>query len=430
VHLYRMTHRSRRRRHLSWLLLVVAHASCMDGAPSTGEARHVLEELSETSQVVTWTCTASPCPWGDSLANPAIAWPTSAEPTATRLGYTASPAPYLSADQANGATVSITSGTASLYAGVLVVDSHRLLATLSAGQLYQVTGLASDEVLSVQSSAAFQYQVTPAPAPDPDVAALNSQTATWTCTDSPCPWGTTLTGHALAWAADAGAISKRLGYTVSPAIYLPASRANGTAIAIVTGQVGVYAGRPHDSVHRQIASLSAGQSFEVSGLSSGEVLSVQSDAPFSYRVQLCDPTDPTTGEDVVHAIAASWVCNIPACSGDPWTGAVINWPDWAAYPDNARAGFQSRSVFASDNTPLFPYMGRWAEGCEVTDVSGPVLIIEWQRGTDVWRETLLQPGQSHTIHLVPPEDGAMIETLDAVSSFSVSLKHCTPQALP
>jgi len=24
----------------------------------------------------------------------------------------------------------------------------------------------------------------------------------------------------------------------------------------------------------------------------------------------------------------------------------------------------------------------------------------------------------------------MIETLDAVSSFSVSLKHCTPQALP
>jgi len=156
---------------------------------------------------------------------------------------------------------------------------------------------------------------------------------------------------------------------------------------------------------------------------------VQSDAPFSYRVQLRD-TDPTTGDDVVHAIAASWVCNVPTCSGAPWTGAVINWPDWAAYPDNARAGFQSRSVFASDGTPLFPYMGRWAEGCEVTDVSGPVLIIEWQRGTDVWRETLLQPGQSHTIHLVPPEDGAMIETLDAVSSFSVSLKHCTPQALP
>ena len=58
---------------------------------------------------------------------------------------------------------------------------------------------------------------------------------------------------------------------------------------------------------------------------------------------------------------------------------------------------------------LYPYMGSWATGCQVTAVSGIALIIEWQRGTDVWRRTYLQPGQSHIIASISPEDGAMIE---------------------
>jgi hypothetical protein len=74
-------------------------------------------------------------------------------------------------------------------------------------------------------------------------------------------------------------------------------------------------------------------------------------------------------------------------------------------------------------------MGAWAQGCEVTGESGTVLIIEWQRGTDVWRETWLQPGQSHVIDLVPPEDGAMIETYDGSPGFSASLRNCTPQPI-
>jgi hypothetical protein len=62
-------------------------------------------------------------------------------------------------------------------------------------------------------------------------------------------------------------------------------------------------------------------------------------------------------------------------------------------------------------------------------VSGTVLIIEWQRGTDSWRETWLEPGQSHVIDLVAPEDGAMIETFEGSPGFSAALSHCTPQPI-
>ena len=75
-------------------------------------------------------------------------------------------------------------------------------------------------------------------------------------------------------------------------------------------------------------------------------------------------------------------------------------------------------------------MGAWADGCEVTAVSGLVLIIEWERGTDQWRETYLDPGESHVIDLVSPEDGAMIETAEGWPAFSITLRNCTPQPLP
>lgn len=110
-------------------------------------------------------------------------------------------------------------------------------------------------------------------------------------------------------------------------------------------------------------------------------------------------------------------------------GAVIPWPSWAAHQDNARAGYNSRAVFSDSGEPLYPYMGRWAEGCQVTVVSGTVLIIEWKRGTDEWRETRLEPGQQYVIHLVPPEDGAMIESPEGVTDFSVTLQNCKPKPL-
>ena len=75
-------------------------------------------------------------------------------------------------------------------------------------------------------------------------------------------------------------------------------------------------------------------------------------------------------------------------------------------------------------------MGSWANGCKVTAQSGIVLIIEWQRGSEAWRETWLNPGETHVIQLTSPENGAMIESYDNAPQFSVTLQNCTPQPLP
>jgi hypothetical protein len=460
------------------MFCAAAQTGCepQSGEPVSGSVRRYLGDTAGQSELGTWTCTASPCPWGESLSNPVLAWPAFAEPVATRLGYTVSPAAYLPAGSANGVTLSIELGTASVYAGEPLAPSHQLLATLSAGESYQVSGLQVGEVLSVQSDVDFDYHVTP-PAPGdppdagmppdatvppdagtppdstvppdagtppdstvpPDAATPSdpgtaSQTVTWTCTDSPCPWGDSLSGQALVWPAAAQAIDTRLGYTVSAGVYLPAGSANGADISIETGDASAYAGLPGADSHRLLATVTAGQTFRVAGLASGEVLSVQADAEFTYHATLPSPGDPGDDPggphgDVIVSTQALWRCNSADCSGDDWTGAVIPWPAWAAHQNNARSGNQSRSVFSPDGTPLYPYMGAWAQGCEVTAESGTVLIIEWQRGTDVWRETWLTPRQSHVINLVPPENGAMIETYDGSPGFSVSLRNCTPQPI-
>ncbi|MBE7554334.1 MAG: hypothetical protein HS126_25045 [Anaerolineales bacterium] len=78
-------------------------------------------------------------------------WPASLGPLTNRLGYTASAGIYLPASAASGMTVSITSGTVTMYAGLPDAASHRVLATLSSGQSHLITGLAAGEVVSVQS---------------------------------------------------------------------------------------------------------------------------------------------------------------------------------------------------------------------------------------------------------------------------------------
>jgi hypothetical protein len=108
-------------------------------------------------------------------------------------------------------------------------------------------------------------------------------------------------------------------------------------------------------------------------------------------------------------------------------GAVISWPEWSAYPNNSRPGSSSRTVYTEAGDILHPYMGAWADGCEVTAQSGQVLIIEWQRGTNVWTEIWLSPGQTHTISLTGLQDGAMIEAEDYSPGFSVVLDNCNPE---
>jgi hypothetical protein len=276
---------------------------------------------------------------------------------------------------------------------------------------------------------------TPHVAPPPR-APTESQSVTWTCAASLCPWGAPLTGHAAVWPAAVRASDTRLGYTVSAGIYLAAARANGIILAIDTGTARAYAGRPGVTEHRLLAKIEAGHTLHVEHLGDGEVLSLQADTPFTYRTNpglpsTTEPAAPGPGREVIQATRALWRCNAPDCTGSDWTGAVIAWPAWAAHQGNGRrAGDQSRSVFSTDGAPLYPYMGSWAHGCTVTGESGTVQIIEWQRGADAWRSTWLQPGQSHVIRLVSPEDGAMIETYEGSPGFSVSLTNCTPQRIP
>jgi hypothetical protein len=460
-----------------WTLCMVAHAGCdrRSSGLHVGVVRSNLDALSGESQMATWTCTGDPCPWGDELGNPALAWPAEAQPVGARLGYTVSPAVYLPASSANGLTVTIDSGNVRVYAGEPQESSHHRLALLSDGESFDVSGLGPDEVLSVQSDDPFTYHVAPTepgdpgdqpdagtpdagtgdagtpdagdpdapPPPDasvdarvpPDGPASASQAITWTCTGRQCPFGPTLSGQALVWQVERGAITTHLGYTASETVYLFGSRANGADLWIDTGTADLIAGLPGDVWPRTLATLHAGDAFHVSGLGNAEVLSVQSDQPFTYRISLPPasdpPGDPSSGGpgDVMQAPPALWRCNVPDCWSDDWTGAAIAWPSWAAYPSNARPGNLSRSVFAWDDTPLYPYMGPWADGCEITGESGIARVIEWQRGTDQWRDTWLYPGQTHVIRLVPPEDGALIEGYDASPGFSVSVRNCTPQPL-
>jgi len=452
----------------------------------------------DTSQLVTWSCSGSPCPWGTTLTDHAIVWPTALGAITNRLGYTTSAGIYLPANAATGLTVTITAGSATVYAGRPDASSHYPLAFLSTGQSYIIPELALEEVASVQSGSEFSYSLTAAPAPTPtpppatatatplptitspptatpttctdpdacDPGTDNSQLITWSCSSSPCPWGTTLTDQALVWPEALGATNSRLGYTTSAGIYLPANTATGLRITITSGSATIYAGQPNAGSHYPLAALATGQSHVLTGLAPGEVVSVQSSAEFAYEFTwqsaatatptATDPTlTPTTETSTptavpteatptativactdpsacnpVSSIDAHWRCNIPNCAAPDWVGSVINWPSWAAYASNARSGSNSRTVYSIDGEILYPYMGAWADGCQITVVSGTALIIEWKRGTDVWRQTPLSPGETYTISLTAPEDGAMIETFDYYPPFSVVLENCTPEEVP
>ena len=514
--------------------------------PSSGAAT-----TTGSSVVTTWTCVGSPCPWGPTDSGHALAWPASMGPVSQRLGYTAAPAPYLPAAAAAGLTITVTSGSATVYAGAPQAASHSPVTTISAGQSYTVSGLATDAVISVQSPSAFGYSVTTATAPTTTTTVAATTTTTraptttttlaatttttrapttttragtttttrapttttvagtttttrapttttvagtttttraptttttaaptttttvaptpasaqwtvWTCTSSPCPWGSSDAGYALAWPSSLGPINQRLGYVTSPAVYLPSPAANAVTITLTSGSATVYVGAPQASSHTAVVTLSAGQTYTVSGVAAGSVVSVQSPASFGYTLNGSTPPTTTTTTTVpsggtttttaagtttttvaptgacydpatcrpVDAYAARWRCGTPGCTWEDWWGAVINWPSWSAYGTNARSGFNARTVYSVAGQALTPYMGRWAEGCSVTSVTGRVLIIEWQRGTDVWRETLLQPGQTHVIHLVGNEDNALIESPDTTEVFKANISNCTPRPLP
>ncbi|MGD9695523.1 MAG: hypothetical protein AB7V42_07685 [Thermoleophilia bacterium] len=408
------------------------------GEPVTG---------SGDSAAVTWACTGAPCPWGASLSGNAVVWPASVSPVAVRLGYTTSQPIYLPADRANGATITVTSGGAAIYAGRPEDGSHRQIGSAGPGSPFQIAGLAAGEVVSVQNDGgpfAYGFAIgdSETPAPPPASQGTDSQAVTWTCTGAPCPWGSSTGGNAAVWPSGSGATAARLGYTVSAPIYLPASAANGAVITITGGSANLFAGAPDAPSHNFITTLNTGQSYTVAGLAADQVLSLQNDsAAFAYGVTLGDgsstPTPPATDCtdpltcDTVSSIYTYWKCNIAECQEPDWGGGVIAWPAWAAYSDNARTRENSRTTFSADTgAEIYPYAGSWIDGCKITAVYDYVLIVVWKRGTDVWRPIYLAPGQSHVVSLQGDEDNVLIETPDTWTRFGVKIENCTPQPVP
>ncbi|MBX5461116.1 MAG: hypothetical protein IRZ28_08500, partial [Steroidobacteraceae bacterium] len=357
---------------LSMLAAPVGHAAITSG----------------TSQLVTWTCTGMDCPWGSSLSGPALVWPETAPATSARFGYTTSQPVYLPGPAANGAIIWIDSGSAAVFAGTPNGSSHRLLATLNVGDFYEVSGLAANEVLSVQGEAAFSYQIDLPPLPgdpddpeDPPPSDQVSKLVTWSCTGSPCPWGSSLTGHALAWPAEANPINMRFGYTTSDGIYLPASRANGAVIWIDEGSATVFAGAPGASSHRVLATIDVGEFYEVSGLEPNEVLSVQSDYPFTYQFDLPPPPEP--GEEPqappvgTPSELVTWMCHSSSC---PWgtslTGHALVWPS-DAQASNLRLTYTaSRPIYLDANR---------ANGTKIAVISGSAALFAGLPGAESHR---------------------------------------------
>jgi hypothetical protein len=204
-------------------------------------------------------------------------------------------------------------------------------------------------------------------------------------------------------------------------------------VTVHTGSARVYAGDPNGP-HRLVKEVSAGGTANLLAVTSGEVFSVQSDSPFTYTLTPGGPLpplqpacpDPVTC-DPVASVPALWACNIPGCTEQPWVGGVVSWPEGTAYDSNGRSGSASRTVYGEDGTRLYPYMGPWADGCEVTVLTGAILVIQWERGTDVWREKQVEPGETYTIDLVGSENGAMLETPNNTEPFTARLANCSPE---
>ena len=284
-------------------------------------------QVSGTSQFVTWDCTGDYCPWGPQDSGNALVWPASSGAQSTRHGYATSQPVYLPHGLANGAVIEITAGSATLYAGPPIGGSHRALTTIYAGGSFTVSDLASGEVLSAQNvSEPFSYQITlpETPPPDPPLPGTPSVSVTWSCTGVPCPWGNSVVGNAIEWPAVPERRNTRFGYTTSKGAYLGADRANGTVIHIFSGDVGIYAGAPSDSSHRLLANVSAGGTFEVTGLEFDEVLSVQSGYDFRYEMTLGTPPPPSVG---TISEQVTWTCTGTPCPwGETASGYALVWP--------------------------------------------------------------------------------------------------------
>lgn len=118
-----------------------------------------------------------------------------------------------------------------------------------------------------------------------------SSDVTWECIvdqGMPCPWGPSLHNQAVVWpiVGNVAPANNRLGYITSSYVYLLSAVAH-VRVTIASGSAAIYVGRP-DQLTRfpALAALSAGQSYDVTSLDDGMVLSVESTGDaFRYEVE-------------------------------------------------------------------------------------------------------------------------------------------------
>ena len=143
------------------LTLAVAGLAAFAVAPASATSA---AEPEQTSSLVTWDCTGSPCPWGAQTRSHAAVWPAVVSPISNRHGYTTSVPVYAPGATTAGYKVAIHSGSASIYAGT-PTGSHRLIAALGSGETATLPVIGAGEVFSVQSEVGFTYILTPGSPP-------------------------------------------------------------------------------------------------------------------------------------------------------------------------------------------------------------------------------------------------------------------------
>lgn len=315
-----------------------------------------------------------------------------------------------------------------------------------------------------------------APPTLPTAVSGDSAAVTSTCTTTvvgQCPYGTgtvygsgkpdiadsSFTEQSLVWPASLNPVTKgELGYTAGQAIYLPAPQANDLTVTVTSGWAALLVGQPGFDARTTYRILRAGESVQVTGVPDGRSLSVQGSASFGWTVSpdpvegaAIGPSAPAATSgcrdvvtdlascDLVSSIPVNWKCDPAACSvpTDDWSEQAVAWPEGQAYDNNGRTqgGANYRDTFRGDtdvvdSVPVYTYMGAWADGCTVTSLVGQAQIIEWDYGSELWRQTTLEPGHTHTIDLGKDaagnaENGAMIETGSAAPT-TVKIENCTP----
>lgn len=141
----------------------------------------------------------------------------------------------------------------------------------------------------------------------------------------------------------------------------------------------------------EISAIAIGDT-EIENVSLGDTLiwSATPPPPLTYNVE-----------------SAEWSTDPDIVTGTPWTGSTaVGVPQYLGYQGNARSGSNERYVFggpgtADEDQKRYAYMGAWMHGATIenTDATDDLLIVEWIRGTDGWRETTITPGNTYTIDL-------------------------------